>query len=206
MSTLIQLIDRARAELVEPSPGFWSQTEFKNWCNEAHRDICEVLRLPKADAPVVIATVDGTELYTIAADFETAVLVEIEDVVGSGYYRAIRAESLAHRVPSKGTPAAYFIWNQNKLGLIPVPDEVRNIRVWYAKAPTTLSADADATVIPEKYEHLLVKYMCAQAKRKEGDNAFQTYASDYMAGRADAVTKETEDNQSQNFAVVRYVG
>ena len=173
---------RVRSEISEPTPGFVSNTEVDDWTNEANTDLLDAAGIQTTTAQS-ISTVDGTESYDLASDFGLVEQVELVDASDSTEFTILRPLSVQERDASgKAEPHGYYVVG-TKLFMVPIPDAVYTLRIWYTRNGVTLALDADVPIIPLRYHHLYVKYDVAQAKRKSDDPAYVTYLQDYVAGR-----------------------
>lgn len=200
MSNLGQIRTNVRTEILEPTAGFWSDSEINRFINEAADDLTEAARVEAG--PQSIPLVAGTDNYALATDFGRTRYVERETNVGSGLYVPLRAGELADRRSEKAIPTSYFIYN-GRIYIAPTPDAAYNVRVWYYAAATTLVLDTDTPVIPTRFHRLLELFAVAQCKRKQNDPAYSTYIADYASGRADMIQKLTNRSQAQSFPVTR---
>lgn len=208
MSALSALLANCRTEVVEPTAGFWSDAEFKAWLNIANNRLTTECEL-ESTSLTSISTVSGTELYNLASDFDRILRAEREIEDGSGNYRILTQLSVSDRLETKGTPLGYYLWQGSgvfQIGLIPVPDLVKAVRVYYYVKATTLTADGDTPVIPSRYHHLLEKYAVAMALQKQQDPAFQVYLSQYEAGiiemKRDVLNQQRGASQFQTIKLV----
>ena len=197
---LAALVTATRDELNEPTAGFWSDTELKRWINRASMDLAESARLAAATSTTV-TTVSGTEKYNLPSDFGAVRQVELVDASNSNDFTELDAMSIDLREDDTGEPTGYYV-EDDDLYVIPKPDGVYSLRVWYVKRGTTLSADADTPIIPTEFHDLIVLFAVSQAKRKDDDAAFQVYANDYEAGKRDMMIKLRDRQQSDGFTTV----
>lgn len=203
MATLDELVARVRAEIIEPQPGLYTDPEIKSWLNEANDDLTEIYGV---EAMTTIVTASGTEFYAVPADFSRVLRVEREITPAGLDFRPLRALTESDRVEDKGTPVGYYVF-AGQIGLVPVPNVVANLNLYYFKKSTTLFSGTDVPVIPSQYHRLLYLYAVGMAKRKADDTAFQTYVSDYIAGRGDMLQKKFQSKfGAQSFPIVRDVG
>lgn len=182
MSTLVQIVTAVRDEISEPVPGFVTDVELKRWINRAHYDLIEVAGIESATSQS-ITTASGTESYALATDVGLVEQVELVDTANATLFTLLRPLSIERRdTEGKGKPAGYYVL-EGKLYVVPLPDDVYTLRVWYTRAGVTLVNDADVPIIPARYHDLLTLFAVSQAKRKGDDPAYVTYIQDYVAGR-----------------------
>lgn len=200
MSNLGQIRANVRTEILEPTAGFWTDSEINRFINEACDDLTEAARVEAG--PQSITLVAGTDNYALAADFGRTRYVERETNVGSGLYTPLRPAELADRRSEKAIPTAYFIY-AGRIYIVPTPDAAYGLRVWYYAAATTLALDTDTPTFPARFHRLAELFAVAQCKRKQNDPAYTTYIADYASGRADMVAKLAMRSQANGFMVVR---
>lgn len=177
-----QIRTAVRDEISEPTAGFWSNAEIDRWINRANYDLVDAAGIESASAQT-ITTIDGTESYSLASDAGLVEQVELVDKTDSTEFTILRPLSLEQRdTDGKSEPVGYYV-NGTKLFVVPVPDGVYTLRVWYTRAGVTLSADSDTPIIPARFHDLLTLFAVSQAKRKGDDPAYQTYLQDYVAGK-----------------------
>lgn len=205
MSDRNTLIANVRSILQEPTNGFWQDTEFIKWAQEASDDLTEGALIEVG--PITIPTIIDQEMYTLPADFAKIVRAEREVTAGTGNYTTLFPWSVNHRKEISGLPQGYYMWMTNKLGVIPVPSEVVNLRVYYYSKGPTLSSGTSVPIIAVEYHRLIEEYMLAMAKIKDENPSFQIHVSNYSSGRADMIQKILEQRRgAQSFSVVRDVG
>jgi len=189
---LLELRTAVRDELVEATPGFWTDDELDRWINDANRDLTEVAQIP--GGPYTFNTAAGTASYDPPSDFLKVRRLEVDDAM-------LIPLSLDRRMSGSGTPAFYYVYD-GKIYLVPTPDAVLGATLWYYKAASTLFADSDTPIIPEQFHRLIVVYAVGQAKRKADDPGYATYVQDYIAGRLDMQQKRSDEGQAERFSVV----
>jgi hypothetical protein len=199
------LIANVRSILQEPVNGFWQDTEFIKWAQEASDDLAEGAMIEIG--PVTIPTIVNQELYDLPVDFGKAVRVEREIAPGSATFATMLPWSINHRREAVGLPGGYYIWMTNKLGIIPVPDTVVDLRVYYYSKGNTLALGTDIPIIDPQYHRLIEEYMLAMAKIKDENPSYQIHVSNYSAGRSDMIQNILEARRgAQSFSIVRDVG
>lgn len=182
MSTLSQLRTAVRDEISEPTPGFVSNAEVDRWLNRAHYDCVDAAGIESTSSQS-ITTADGTEQYNLSSDAGLVEQVELLDASDNTLFTILRPLSVAERdTDGKGEPLGYYVI-ENKLVVVPIPDGIYTLRVWYTRAGVTLTNDSDTPIIPARYHDLLTLFAVSQAKRKGDDPAYVTYLQDYVSGR-----------------------
>lgn len=195
MTTVATLITNVRNEIIEPTPGFWTDAEITKWLNEAYRELVTVAEMESVTT-TNFDTVADTELYNLASDFDRLVRVERETFAGSNVYKPMRQLTINERSDNSPfiypryypySPDAFYLWPRTgsdlfSVGLIPVPNESGiGIRVYYYQKAATL-VSGDTPILAEKYLRLMEQYAIAMAKTKADDPAFSVYLTHYSAG------------------------
>lgn len=203
MSTLSALVTQVRDELSEPTAGFWSDAEIKRWLNRANYDLADAAGV-EASSSQSITTADGTESYSLASGFGLIEQVERVDTSDTNAFYPLEPMTVEQRQDGKGEPVGFYVF-ADSLYIVPKPDGVYTIRVWYYKAGVTLSADGDTPIIPSKYHDALALYAIAMAKRKAEDPSFATYLNDYVSLREDMISFLRKKGQGNRFSTIEDV-
>lgn len=203
MSTLTQLITQVRDEISEPTAGFWSDAEITRWLNRANYDLADAAGV-ESSASSTITTADGTETYSLPSDFSLVEIVELVDSTNSYQFTMLSPMAVEERIEDKGSPSGYYVRN-GSLYVVPRPDGVYTLRLWYYRAGVTLVNDSDTPIIPARFHDLIALFAIGEAKRKADDSAYSTYRSDYIAGRAGMIEylrKKGQGNRSRRIVDV----
>lgn len=117
-----------------------------------------------------VSTVAGTTTYALDSSFTFLVSV---DIVAHGakswllpfemHERALLTDDAS---TSAGTPSAYRLRGSN-IELLPEPDGVYTVTVWYVAAPTTLSADADTFDTITRLDDYVIAYAAKLVAMKD---------------------------------------
>ena len=220
MTTVATLITNVRNEIIEPTAGFWTDVEITKWLNESYRELVTTAEMESVTT-TSFDTVDGTELYNLASDFDRIVRAERESEAGSDIYRPLQQLTINSREDNTPvvylrayprTPTGFYLWPRAgadlfSIGLIPVPDlSGVGVRVYYYQKAATL-VSADIPILAEKYLRLMELYAIAMAKLKADDSAYSVYQDHYIAGvqalRIDVLSRK---RGASRFQVVRDVG
>lgn len=199
MATRLTIETAARTELQEATAGFWAATELHGWYDEAH---AEIVARTKQEATSQATLVNGTESYSLPADFYMARRVEVQMTAGSNTsWTQVQPYNLDLRRPGDplnptlltGVPSGYYIF-ANRIYFIPLPDSAYVSTMYYYKNATASTSDSDTPSYPEGIAQVRVDgaiklYIVAQALRKRQDQSYTTYANDYNA----AVDKMASD-------------
>lgn len=186
-----------RDEISEPTPGFVSNTEIDRWTNRANYDLAEAAGM-ESGTSTTVTTVSGTESYDLASDFGLVDQVELVDASDPNAFDILQPKEHQERQDQTGKPAGYYVL-AGKLYVVPKPDGVYTLRVWYLRTGVTLTADGDTPIVPARYHDLITLFDISQAKRKGDDPAYLTYLQDYVAGREGMVAFLRKRGQGGRF-------
>lgn len=142
------------ADVTEYSPGA-IEGAVQRAISKAERRIVRRLRTRAFETATAFSTAAGVETVALPADF-----VMMKMLVLSQNPAAVLAQkdlvTLQNDCPSTagGSPRAYAAFGAS-LYLRPIPDTVRNLKMFYYAAPTPLSADNISNVLLTRYPDLL---------------------------------------------------
>ncbi len=196
------LRSQVRAEIVEPTAGFWSDAEINTWLGEADEELVRLADIEVEGAE--ITTSAGTASYTLATDFRRMRQVRYSED-GGVTYSYLYPDTVECWTNTSGTPTHYFIL-AGKLYLSPVPNVAGKLQYIYLKKATAMTADTgvgSTPTIPSEYHSLLVRYAVGQCKRKADDPAYVTYMRDYEAGKWAMVAELSAKGVSERRPVIR---
>jgi hypothetical protein len=216
---LSTLITNVRTEILEPisqtppnsaNTGQWSDTEISNWLNEANQDLTEAAEIESPAANIV--TVASTESYALPADFLRLRRVEIQDTAASTLWAPLVQMTIDQRLPNtisgaitgRGRPSGYFLY-AGQIYLIPIPDAVYTLNVFYYRRAPDLLISGDLPIIDQRFHFILEFYAEARAKQKIDDPGYVTYDARYAASRASMLAKLTEERNTEGPLVVREI-
>lgn len=216
--TLSTLITEVRKEIQEPiqvtppsgtNTGQWDDTEISGWLGDANQDLTEMAEIESPTA-YQFTTVAGTESYSMPSDFLRVRRVEAQDQAQSTLWAPLYQGSIDMRLPNtvagaitgRGRPAAYFWWG-GLLYLIPIPDAVYTINVFYYRRAPDMVLAADTPIIDQRFHQILREYAVARALQKIGEPGYITYDALYNAHARDMVAKLEEERRTEGPQVVR---
>lgn len=180
--TLATLRTRARERADMPVAGFIadSATGIDAFINEGVQKLWEKLIRAYGEEFVETSstfnTVAGTSDYNLPTD-----LVQLYgvDIAVDQFYFALRPYNRAERNLYRNSTIGQGLWHQRKpyyklsgmspgkLRLLPAPDAVYTVTVWYAPSATLLVNTSDTVNFPNGWEKYVVLYAAIQMKLKE---------------------------------------
>lgn len=216
---LSTLITQVRTEILEPitvtppsssNDGQWTDTEITEWINNANQDLTELAEIESAAA--TITTVASTESYALPSDFLRVRRAEIQDNAASTLWAPLYMGSIDIRLPNtisgaitgRGRPSSYFLY-AGLLYLVPIPDAVYNINLFYYRRAPDLVNSGDTPIIDQRFHKLLRYWAVARAKQKIDDPGFMTYQQLFDQGKLDMLGKLHEERTAEGPQVVREV-
>lgn len=143
-----------------------TRNRVKDWINLGQRDFVLRELWPFREVTDTLATVAGTQEYTLSTEFTDIDAQNIISVAIQGAsqkklpyipYNQLRAERPDFDQDNSAVPQFYYL-KAGKIGFWPVPNDAYTVAVDYFKLPTELSADADVSIIPLSYREALIHY------------------------------------------------
>lgn len=176
-----------------------TDADIYRWVDQGQLEICRRHRLLKA---VKLANLTaGVKDYTIPDDvlFVQQILVNGQGVDYRSFEEAtVYILENDPNFTATGQPDMWYEW-AGTYTFWPVPDSVsagvNNLKLYYIKAPTKVTALTDALTIPDTYYTSLLKYVMSQAHEMDEDwTAAQVKSQQYDAD----MTQAGEDNDRIN--------
>lgn len=143
-----------------------TRNRVKNWINMGQNDFVLRELWPFRETTGTLATVDGTQEYSLSSNFSNIDTQNIISVAIQGAnqkklvywpYNQLRADKPDFDYSGTGVPTRYYL-KSGSIGFWLVPNAVMTILIDYFKVPTELSADADESIVPVSYREALVHY------------------------------------------------
>lgn len=143
-----------------------TRNRIKTWINLGYQDFINRELWPFREVTDTIATVAGTQEYTLTTEFSNIDNSNIASVTVQG----ASARRLAYKpfnqlrisqpdLDQEGTSLPeYYYLKASKIGFWPSPNDAYTITVDYYKIPTELSSDSDEPIIPQAYREALLQY------------------------------------------------
>lgn len=151
-----------------------SDAELLTFLNNGINELTVRFRWPFLEKSSTISAANGTQAYSLPADYSR--LVAVVDNDNTTRLTRITPELAFEQWggdPPTGTDATwFFIWGE-KLNLIPVPTAADTDRytLYYLKTPTLLAADGDSPEFASQFHHILALYAAARVWESEEDLA-----------------------------------
>lgn len=203
------MINKVRRQLVETVASFWSDAELLDLINEAEKDFHNKIRMMESTA--VMSTVVGRANYPLPSNWvsDRGMFYNAQTETGLPDWQRLSPTNLekmaqenrnflANDTNSLDTPNSYWIWGR-EVYLYPVPDEVRDVYMFFKSSPVPLTAatqhlNTDENLIDGIQAYVLWK---AWSKEKELDLAAtekETYMTYIQEGRR-FVKKQSGDQK-----------
>jgi len=161
--------------LDDVSFGYFTQSQLQQWLNNAQREAHK--RLIQA----------GDNYYTV--NYQTTMVVSQTDyVLPDDFHKVLRLEivvsgtspnyeiSLVEPITinqqdlypaGNTTPSGYYL-TQDRIVLVPPPDQALLLRMWYAHTVTDMSSSTDVPDVPEQYHEYLAILATLDGLYKDG--------------------------------------
>lgn len=176
---LKEIRDDVRSLIIEPTPGFRSDTELNRWINQAHYELAMHYRV---EDRFVIRLREGVELYEAPDDLIAFKGAWKENGTSIPVIPIASGSDIAKIGANDETEMSIF--HQGKhLILVPPPsldqhDDI--VTIFYERTPRPLIQDEDEPEIAEPYHRYLVSYAVMRALQKDEDyEAAAVYAAEY---------------------------
>jgi hypothetical protein len=157
------------------------RARVKIWLNDAQSAIAPRVEIPELFTGQSLATIAGTQSYTLNTNIVRINFVFMYDSPVPTY---------ADRVPL--TPATYkeviTEYANNELGFPekyaldtlsvvfgPTPDAAYNFTIGYYKSPTDLAGDSDVSILTPAWHKAMIRYTVAEAFMAEDDQQMHAY-------------------------------
>ena len=171
-----EIRDLASVWLDDTSNGYFTVPQLDVFINQAQRECQKLLINAGEDYYTKCATtttVSGQRDYLLPSDFVK--ILRIEYVTqGSGdtasvqrLHQITRQEQDVARGSVSGDPTNYF-FNKTTFSLVPVPNRVLTMHLYYADRVTDMSNDSDIPDVPEDYHEYLAILAARDGFLKDG--------------------------------------
>lgn len=196
---LKEIRDDVRSLIIEPVPGFRSDSELNRWINQAHQELGMHYRLEKTEQ---ITLTPGVIFYSLPSDFLS--LMGARDDTGKSVSIVPITSSSQLRLTGEDNSLTVYVFGKN-LAVLPPPTEEQGgtvLTVFYERKPNMLVRDTDEPEIPEPYHRFLVSFATMRAFQKDEDyEAAQVYAQEYELGKALVATHKVPVSKDLNIVL-----
>lgn len=223
MSTFLQLTNRLLRRLNEvelTSSNFSGQKGIHATCKDAILDTIRKINNKRFDWPFnssegTQTLVVGTTGYSWPADFVSvdwdSFQLQKDDTLGVGstiltyiprevWYESFKDMDDDATADGRGIPSFVFPTHGQGWGLSPSPNKAYKVKFKYFVAPTDLSAHGDETVIPERFDYVIIAGgMYHLSLFKDDPQKSQILKIEFMEGLNDMVNQLTAPPQRQMY-------
>lgn len=189
---------RLRRQIGNPTTTEVSDADLTALLNQATEDITSRYRFHKARKLCTFPTVADQDKYDLPSDL--LVLMRVADTTNfrkiskAGDRQASSVTSL-----TSGRPMQYVRY-QNYLQLIPPPDGIYGIEIFYQYTPVSMSGDSDSPSIPNTWHAGVVAYAKYLYYTDVGDGPKQALAMEafkiWISDKPTEIDEETVDIDS----------
>ena len=153
-----------------------TDTDSFHWLNEAYSIVQNELNLVNreyfVDTTQAIATVSGTQEYSLATDFSRAINVYNEDKEVN--VNSIDLKDVSHYNYNTSNTPMYYI-RGSYLGISPTPTSVVNYTLRYVYKTTAVSSYYENIDVPNNNFYCVINFMLHKAGIKLGKNDSMNY-------------------------------
>lgn len=181
--------------LDESTEGFWSNDDLNRYINLANRKVNSVVSLLHEEYFTVsstFSTVSGTKSYSLPTDCRLVRRLEIynssdaSDIIKVDELRFPRIEAGGEwPFSSSGQPQRYIV-RATQFDLLPTPDAVYTMRIYYDARKSDLATDSDTPQAPSEFHDMLVYWACALAQIKNKEK-YDEFAEMYKVRERDLI-------------------
>jgi len=165
MTTLSDVIARARSFGRDSGGGFLQDEDYAAWCNEAQADIAARLKLFEEE---LTTTVTSGNTLGFPSDPE---LIEIQDLLLGTEDRVQFVDSVTwDSFSDSGSSPSVTIARvfEGQIELYPTPAIGEAVTLRYKHVPEVVENGSDALSVPTYLERKVVAYMVAMSQLKDG--------------------------------------
>lgn len=154
-----------------------TRNRVKNWINLGQQDFVLRELWPFREFTGTLATVAGTQEYSLASNFADIDVQNILSVALQGTvekklvywpFSQLRADQPDFDQAGSAVPTRYYLKAGN-IGFWPQPAAIYTVLIDYYNIPTELSGDADVPIIPLAYRESLIQYALSMEHNYNGD-------------------------------------
>jgi len=179
----------------DPNKDKYDSTFIQQWINEAEQLFCTNVNIHfKVDTDITTAA--GENEYDLPDDYESDIAVWYNDEY------ELKETSYEETIDYTGSPAYYYIKNDEKLGIPGTIPDGKTIRFIYYSIGGKMTDPAHVPVIPKKY-HLALVFLACYLCCLEGDDSRQeTFWGGFVRLTNIASGKDTEDRYGNDWPVI----
>lgn len=156
------LRSRVQYEIGDASGEEIHQSILDSWINDGQNRLCA--RAEMLEELATQTTVAGTAKYALPNEYLTIIPGSV--VYDEGYVRESNTDEVykfdQRSSDDDGVPYMYDLWN-NFIRLYPAPSEAKTLTYRYIRVPNTLSENADASEVQERYHSGIIAYAKSKA-------------------------------------------
>ena len=164
------IVSIVRSQLYDSSQSFWSDTDIYNYLTQAQNIVASVTSSLKTSS--VVSGVAGQRTYLRPSN-----AIDIYRITWNNYpltkidiNEIDRIEGTSYNFVASSGNCEYYYEDGNSIGLSPVPNESKDILVYYSFVPTPLTASSTTFSIPDEYVYDLIEYALYRAYSKDDND------------------------------------
>ena len=174
-----QIRNQVRTMLNEETPGFWTDTALNGYINLSLQHLSSIISAMKEDFFTVSSTfqcIQGVKSYLQPADCRFIRRMEIYRPSDPGFIQKLDQVHFP-RTEARGQwpyyassqPSGYTVTG-NQFNLLPIPDQVYDMRIYYDQRQSSLATDSEVALIPPDFNDMLVYWTIVLALLQNGDD------------------------------------
>jgi hypothetical protein len=173
------------------------------WLNEAQRHIARELDVPVQEKDQTLTVVNGTQSYSVAADFQR--LIRVVNQTDDDVVESITLEEMEEFDHSqKGVPYYYALDKGVNIIFYPTPDANAATKSWQARyigLPTVIAAAGDSSGFVADWDDVLKAYVLSEAYAAEDDASMSSFwfakYKEKLSAMGNDLNKPTDDGPQQ---------
>ena len=185
MGTLIStLITRSRTRINETSTTFHTDANLIAYADEGQKYVVRETKSLEGSSTTTVAS--GTQTYALPSDCIVIRRITFDGIKLFPIDFIELDEAGLDETDSTGTPSNYYIWNDT-LCLYPIPGGSGTLKIYYYKAPATISLSTASLETKVVYDDAIICYMTYLALIKDSESDLSNIdKADYMMSECNA--------------------
>jgi len=185
LGTLIStLITRSRTRINETSTTFHTDANLIAYADEGQKYVVRETKSLEGSSTTTVAS--GTQTYALPSDCIVIRRITFDGIKLFPIDFIELDEAGLDETDSTGTPSNYYIWNDT-LCLYPIPGGSGTLKIYYYKAPATISLSTASLETKVVYDDAIICYMTYLALIKDSESDLSNIdKADYMMSECNA--------------------
>ena len=189
-----------------------TRNRVKNWINLGQQDFVLRELWPFREKTGSLATVAGTQEYSLASNFSD---IDQQNIISVALqspnnkklpywpFNQLRADQPDFDMVASAVPLRYYL-QKGSIGFWPQPNAIYTVLIDYYSVPTEMSGDSDSPGMPIGYRESLIQYAISMEHNYNGDPdlaaaALNRYEQQITLARNNMLT---QPNDTQAFRIL----